>query len=101
MVLGVGSSNSSLDLLRSQLEARPPDGGRTLLLLTVHFGQDTADPPLMSLVDLFIWVAVRARSRMPAVVPMYMSRVMRELACRSQGGREPLAQPGLGMGVLA
>ena len=27
------------------------------------------------------WVAVRARSRVPAVVPMYMSRVMRMLAC--------------------
>src|SRR5262245_57148095 len=26
-------------------------------------------------------VAVRARSRVPAVVPMYMSRVMRMLAC--------------------
>src|SRR5262245_43318351 len=42
------------------------------------------------------WVAVRARSRTPTVAPMYMSRVMRTLACpaRHVGGSRPTTPEG-------
>ena len=40
-----------------------------------------AAPGRFALIQAIYAVAVRARSRMPAVVPMYMSRVVRTLAC--------------------
>src|ERR1039458_5745835 len=49
-----------------------PDGGGWLLL--------TLRDSRTQLCGGGYWVAVRARSRVPAVVPMYMSRVMRMLA---------------------
>ena len=46
-----------------------------------RYGRRTSVLKPRRLAQLDHWVAVRARSSMPAVVPMYMSRVVRTLAC--------------------